>query len=148
MSALALGTVPVFEEPSKRSGPRGRQPESASNDAVKDWARMRKGVLYRNRRGMFRLPEGGMLPYGLGPNGYGDNVGYLTIRITPEMLGREIAVYAMIECKRADKALKTPDDNDPQYKAIQEVRAAGGIAGYARHAGDCEDILNNWRSRG
>lgn len=123
---------------------RGRQPEAASNDAVKDWARLRNGVLHRNRRGMVDLPSGGKMPFGLGPNGYGDNVGYLTITVTPAMLGKRIAIYTMIECKRADKALRKAEPDDPQVKCIQEVCDAGGIAGFARHAEDAEEIYARW----
>ena len=141
-----LSGATVMEQPNKRSGPRGKQPESASNDAVKQWANLRNGVLYRNRRGMFELPNGTKLPYGLGPNGYGDNVGYLTITITPDLVGRKVAVFSMIECKRADKALKDPSEYGDQFKYIEEVRDAGGIAGLARQAEDAEEILTNWRN--
>ncbi len=135
-------------EISRPRAPNGKQPESASNDAVKAWANLRNGTLYRNRRGMLTLPSGGKMPYGLGPNGYGDNVGYLTITVTPEMVGRRIAVYTMVECKRADKALHAPDPDDPQLKYILEVTDAGGIAGFARHAEDAELILERWRRGG
>lgn len=134
-----LDKMPAYVAPKKR----GKQPESASNDAVKQWANYRNGILYRNRRGMVDMPWGKM-PFGLGPNGYGDNVGYLTITVTPEMVGRKIAVFSMIECKRADKALSTPDTNDHQEKMIQEVRSAGGFAGFARQAEDAERLWQEW----
>lgn len=147
--ALAMGceVAPVMEQPKVRTtGPRGKQPESASNDAVKSWARYRAGVLYRNRRGFARTEDGGF-PFGLGPNGYGDNIGYLTITVTPAMVGKRIAVYAMVECKRADKALKNPAEYGDQHKYVIEVRDAGGIAGFARQAEDAEAIYLRWWQR-
>lgn len=138
------GGETVMEQPKKRAVARGKQPESASNDAVKGWANIRRGVLYRNRRGMVDLPSGGKMPYGLGPNGYGDNVGYLPVVITADMVGRTLAVYTMVECKRADQALKDPEAYGDQFKYVEEVRAAGGIAGFARHAEDSEAIYQRW----
>lgn len=133
--------------PPKTRGPTGTQKESAVNDAVKDWARIRQGVLYRNRRGMADLPKGGKMPFGLGPNGYGDLVGYLTIQITPEMIGRNMAVFSMIESKRPKTLLDRGGvEEDHQRDRILEVRAAGGIAGFARDAEQAEAIYQEWRN--
>jgi hypothetical protein len=134
-----MGGSAQMEAPSARAGKRGRQPESKVNDAVKEWARYRGGVLYRNRRGMVQLPSGGQMPVGLGPNGYGDNVGYLTITVTPAMVGRRVAVFAMIESKVRGGA------DDHQLMHIEAVRDAGGIAGCANNAEDCERILLTWK---
>ncbi len=139
LAFMAGSTKMEAPQATNRTGPRGRQPESKVNDAVKEWARYRQGVLYRNRRGMVELRSGAKMPIGLGPNGYGDNVGYLTVTITPEMVGRRVAVFTMIESKVRGGA------DDHQLKHIEEVRDAGGIAGCATSAEDCEQILTHWR---
>lgn len=118
----------------------GRQKESTVNDAVQEWARYRNGVLFRNRRGMVDLPSGGKMPFGLGPNGYGDVVGYLTITVTPAMLNKRIAVYCMVESKFDPKVGPEPH----QQKYIDEVRDAGGISGCAHNALDCEEMLSRY----
>jgi hypothetical protein len=142
VSFLSLGTpnevpMPEYRAPVKR----GKQKESLVNDAVKDWANLRGGVLYRNRRGMVRLQNGNMMPIGLGPNGTGDLIGYLTITITPDMVGRKVAVFSMIESKTSTGTLE-----DHQRDRILEVRDAGGISGCARSAEDSERILQAWRA--
>lgn len=133
--------VPVLE-PKKERKNSGRQPESAVNDEVKRWANARDGVLYRNRRGMVELRSGVRLPIGLGPNGYGDLCGYLTIQITPAMVGRRVAVFAMVESKTEKGRL-----DDHQLQMIEEVRDAGGIAGCCRSAVDAEVMLATWSTR-
>jgi len=124
----------------EQAKPRGKQPESKVNDAVKQWGRLR-GQLYRNRRGMIDLPNGGKMPIGLGPNGAGDNVGWQTVTITPAMLGRKVAIYTEIESK-TDSGLLA----EHQLARIEEVRDAGGIAFVARSAEDCEEEFNRWRA--
>lgn len=136
--AFASGGTQMEIAPARRNG---RQKESLVNDAVKDWAKLRGGVLYRNRRGMVDLASGAKMPIGLGPNGYGDLVGYLPVTITPEMLGRTIAVYCMVE----SKVRGVPEPH--QQARIDEVRAAGGIAGGACNAEDAEIVLSSWRAR-
>lgn len=137
-AAFASGRL---EEMPKAVKPRktGRQKESLVNDAVIKVARLHGATLYRNRRGMVRLEHGGMFPYGLGPNGYPDLVGYKTITITPDMVSKRIAVYVGIESKRADKAKRTADDH--QEDQLTVIRAAGGIAGVCRSAEEAEELL-------
>jgi len=100
LDALHNGTKPEFIQPrtSSSRSPK-RQAESSVNDAVKQWARTKGGELYRNARGMMPLPNGGMRPYGLGPNGAGDLIGPMQVTITPEMVGRTISVYCELESK-------------------------------------------------
>lgn len=123
------------------SSPRGKQPESRVNDAVREWGRLR-GALFRNRRGMIDLPRGGKMPIGLGPNGAGDNIGWQTVTITPAMVGKRVAVYTEIESKTPAGRLA-----EHQQQRLEEVRDAGGIAFVATQAQDCEDGFNRWRER-
>lgn len=64
--------------------------------------------------------------FGLHP-GSADLIGWKSIVITPEMVGRKVAVFVSIECKTPDGKVR-PDQEQWQL-VIQE---AGGIACIAR----------------
>jgi hypothetical protein len=140
MSALALGTVPTFELPTTRNRKTGKQKESLVNDAAKEWARARNGVLYRNRRGMVELSSGAKMPIGLGPNGTGDLIGYMRVLITADMVGRVLPIYTEIESKTDTGKLA-----EHQIARIEELRDVQAIAGCVRNVDDCEQIMARWR---
>lgn len=141
LDALANNTTPVFEQPIRKKT--GTQKETAYDKANAEAAKALYGAtLYRNRRGMVQLPGGGMFPYGLGPNGFGDRVGFTPIVITPEMVGKTVAVFTMVESKTP-----TGKPSEDQLRCIEEVRDAGGIAGVARGADDVVTIYERWRKR-
>jgi len=132
------GSAVVEQAPARKTG---TQKETAYDKANADTARALYGaVLYRNRRGMVQLPGGGMFPYGLGPNGFGDRVGYTPIKITAEHVGRTVAVFTMIEAKTKDGVVSSD-----QITRIEEVKDAGGIAGVARCPDDVVAIYNGWK---
>lgn len=132
---LAGGTA-MEQAPVRKRGP---QPEGAINKAIIQAARLRGATLYRNRRGMLPLPNGGMLPFGLGPAGYPDNVGYLPITITPGMVGRKVAIFCAIEAKTDTGVLA-----EHQARVIEELRDAGAIAGVATSATDTDELIRRW----
>lgn len=141
LDALANGTTPNYEHAKPRKT--GTQKETAYDKANAEAAAALYGAtLYRNRRGMVQLPGGGVFPYGLGPNGFGDRVGYTPIIITLDMVGRKIAVFTMVESKTPAGVV-----SDEQLKCIEEVRDAGGIAGVARGPDDVVLIYQGWRKR-
>lgn len=59
--------------------------------------------------------------------GSGDIVGWTTITVTPEMVGRKLAVFTSIEVKTETGRLRK---NQERWAA--SVREAGGFAGVAR----------------
>ena len=79
--------------------------------------------------------------YGLGSEagrplpGTSDTIGHHTITITPEMVGRQVAVFVAIEAKHL--AQLTP----AQRAFLLAVHRAGGIAGCARSVDDARLIL-------
>jgi hypothetical protein len=131
------GVVPTLEQSVPRK--RGKQKESLVNDAVRDWARVRNGELYRNRRGMVQLATGAQMPIGLGPNGSGDMIGWMRVRITPDLVGRTLPIYCEIESK-TQTGILAPH----QQARIEYLRDLQAIAGCARSADDCEEILRRW----
>jgi hypothetical protein len=79
-------------------------------------------VLHRNDNGTGFRKDGSTFKYGLDP-GSGDQIGWKSITITPNMIGKKIAVFQSIE-------IKTLKDQISYTQIIWylNVRNAGGIA--------------------
>jgi hypothetical protein len=72
-----------------------------------------------------------------GFEGQSDLGGWHSIIVTPEMVGRKLAIYAAIEVKTKTGRLKKA-----QKRFLDLVRAAGGIAGVARSPEEAEELLD------
>lgn len=93
--------------------------------------------LFRNQVGQLPDPRTGRaVQFGLA-RGSADLIGWRTITITPDMVGRQVAVFTSIEVKTPTGRIR-PD----QQAWLDTVQAAGGIAGIARSVQDSEDLLN------
>ncbi len=97
--------------------------------------------LWRNNVGMLRDRNGRPVAFGLGSwggevvSGPSDVIGHHTITITPDMVGRQVAVFVAIEAKDLGQ-LK------PKQRAfLLAVHRAGGLAGVARSTDDARRIL-------
>jgi len=88
-------------------------------------------VTFRNRETYFvELYDARMISYGL-CIGSSDRVGWRTLEITPDMVGRRIAQIVVIESK-------TPAYNkcsEEQKNFLSQVARAGGLAMIARRRG-------------
>jgi hypothetical protein len=136
--AFADGATEVEQPPERK--PTGPQKETAVNKVVQAlWSAIKRGALYRNRRGMVDLASGAKMPIGLGPNGTGDVIGYSLVRITPAMLNRVLPVYTELESK-TDTGRLAPH----QLARIEELRDLNAIAGCVRSAEDAESIYRSW----
>jgi hypothetical protein len=62
-----------------------------------------------------------------------------TITVTPEMVGRKIAVFTAIEVKQPKKK-----PTDKQHHFITTVTEMGGIAFVATGTDDVEEAINNY----
>ncbi|MEN9767466.1 MAG: hypothetical protein RLZZ32_1426 [Cyanobacteriota bacterium] len=94
--------------------------------------------LWRNNTGALKDARGQLVRYGLCP-GSPDRVGLRTIIVTPEMVGKKIAVFAAIEVKDRGRPTKQ------QQTFIKFVQDAGGLAGFAHNVGEARAILYpNW----
>lgn len=94
--------------------------------------------LFRNQVGSLPDPRTGRLvTFGLA-RGSADLIGWRVVTVTPEMVGRRLAVFTSIEVKTTTGRL-TP----AQHNWLGVVRAAGGIAGVARSVTDAEAVLSN-----
>lgn len=72
-----------------------------------------------------------------------DLPGWTTITITPEMVGRKVAVFTSIETKRT----KGGQASDHQLNWCNQVDQAGGIAGIANSPEAALAIVESWKHR-
>lgn len=89
-----------------------------------------------NRDGSITLPKWNRVIFGFGP-GSSDLIGWRTVVIRPEHVGKKVAQFVALEAKsKGGKLSKT------QANFIRAVRAAGGRAGVFRNEREAQDILD------
>ena len=87
--------------------------------------------LMKNVRGRFKTLDGKrVVSAGLSMNGSSDTVGIRPVLITPDMVGKTIGQFFVIEAK-APGAYTNPEHLAEQEKFIQLVRRYGGDGGFA-----------------
>jgi hypothetical protein len=90
-----------------------------------------KAVVFRNNQGVAHYPDGSVVRYGLANPGGSDLIGWTSRTVTPEMVGKKIAIFTAVEVKIA-----TGRTSDAQRNFLQAVETAGGIAVVARSETD------------
>lgn len=73
--------------------------------------------------------------YGLCP-GSSDRIGWKSVTVTPDMVGKKVAVFVALEIKTGAGRL-----TENQTNFITAVNASGGIAGVARNVEDGRKLL-------
>ena len=110
--------------------------------------------LMRNNSGAFQDKDGRQVRYGLGnvSKSHGDRikssdlVGFTKVTITPDMVGREVAIFTAVEVKREDWKFSPKDKREmAQWAFIRWVKKAGGIAGFANSIEMFTDIFKEYR---
>ena len=91
--------------------------------------------LFRNNTGALLDIKGRLVRFGL-CKGSSDLIGFKTITITPDMVGKEVAIFSAIEVK--DKSKVTTD----QKHFIDIIQNAGGLAGVAKDVDEAKKILD------
>jgi hypothetical protein len=91
--------------------------------------------LWRNNTGALRDQRGQLVRFGL-CEGSSDLIGYRTVTITPDMVGRQIAQFVALEIKAP-----TGRTTAPQRQFLATCQAAGAVAGVARNQADAEALL-------
>lgn len=94
--------------------------------------------LFRFHCGEFEMAHGGYLVVGV--PGMSDLQGWKTTLITPEMVGTYVPVYTAIEVKRPG-ARTEKKRLEQQTSFINEVRAHGGLAGFATNPEQAHAIV-------
>jgi hypothetical protein len=91
--------------------------------------------LFRNNTGTLKDANGRPVQFGL-CKGSADLIGWRTITITPDMVGRQVAVFTSIEVKTPTGRVR-PE----QQQWLKAVQAAGGVGGIARSVEDAQAIV-------
>lgn len=92
--------------------------------------------VWRNNSGKLPDPRTGRwVQFGVASPGGSDLIGYRTIEVTPDMVGRKVAIFTAIEVKTA-----TGRATPKQRRFIEHTRSAGGISGIARSTNDALQI--------
>ncbi len=92
--------------------------------------------IFRNNVGKLEDRFGRWVIFGLCP-GSSDLIGWRSIIVTPEMVGKPVAVFVAIEIK-VPGGRRAPD----QKAFIAAVQQAGGIAGFADSDWAAVEVIN------
>lgn len=118
-------------------------PEAKATDEVKARACEWKARLFRNNSGALKDENGRLIRFGLGNVSAkenkrlksGDEIGWVPVTITPDMVGKTLPVFANIEIKALgfkEKLHYNPNSREyAQNNFNQMVIAHNGIAGFA-----------------
>jgi len=102
--------------------------------------------LFRNNCGVAKYGKS-WVRYGIrekGKKGGGsDHIGYLPIRVTQEMVGHYLAVFVAAESKRPVGGKYDED----QVLFVDNIRAAGGIAGFVRSWEEARALVADFYAR-
>jgi hypothetical protein len=90
--------------------------------------------LFRNQVGLYKLDDGRRISSGLGP-GSSDLIGYTMVQVSPDMVGRRVAIFTAVEVKHGNGKLRPNQEN-----FIQVINRAGGVAFVARTT---EEAISN-----
>jgi hypothetical protein len=107
-------------------------------------------TIFRNNVGMcwignhHRLKDGSLLireprPLHAGLcKGSSDLIGWTTREITPDMVGKKVAIFTALEVK-SERGRTSAE----QFNFIQRLRECGGIAGIARSPEEARNLIEN-----
>jgi len=93
--------------------------------------------LFRNNCGALKDADGRLIRFGVANPGGSDLIGWRSLTVTPDMVGRKLAVFLAIEVK-GERGKAT----DHHRNFITRVRADGGLAGVARSIDDALGIID------
>ncbi len=100
--------------------------------------------LFKNIRGMFYTKDGREIKAGLMADHSGDLVGWTKIVITPDMVGRSVAIYTEIEAKNSKwKKPKNQHEKD-QAERMEKIKTFGGIAAILNSEKNLKILLENF----
>lgn len=131
-------------------------PEGKAKQNVRLRAAQWGARLYTNNTGVAYDQSGRPVFFGLGNEGKKDadsirtpdDVGFTVITVTPEMVGKKIAVFTAIDAKKLGFTVKpnyaVGTREYGQQKFFDIVKMHNGIAGFASCAADVDTIYNEF----
>ena len=103
--------------------------------------------LFRNNTGALYNNKGQLVKYGLFI-GSSDRIGLTKIKITPDMVGREIGVFTALEMKHSHwnppKSGKAKKHYDEQKDFIDIIKRFKGIAGFVTDPDDAIKLIKEF----
>lgn len=111
--------------------------------------------LFRNNVGAFKSPNGQWVRYGLANDSKqmnqeiksSDLIGWTCIEITPDMVGRTVAVFTSIEVKEEGykpSGKAKLEHYQAQLRWCERVAEQGGIAGIVDSADKAVRLVRDW----
>lgn len=94
------------------------------------------GRVAKQEGAQFHIINGRRVQFGLCP-GSSDLIGWRTITVTPEMVGKRLALFLALEVKTPTGAATME-----QINFIAAVRKSGGLAGIVRSVDDAISVCN------
>lgn len=127
--------------------------ESDLSKKIQELAVKFKCKLLRNNSGAMKDKTGRHVRYGLGNISKklwdkwktSDQIGYTKVVITPDMVGRTVAIFTAVEVKLPDSPID--DRYRAQEKFINQVKVDGGIAAIIKSIDEIEDLFNSYFTR-
>lgn len=111
--------------------------------------------LLRNNCGVMQDARGNFVHYGVGGNGGADLIGWVQVKITPEMVGRTVAIMASVEAKSKDwrppgpVAMASGGKDAKRWEAQcnwrDAILKAGGIACVAQSPLDVAQAIEGFK---
>jgi len=102
--------------------------------------------LFRNNRGFFYTMDGRKTRAGLEAEGASDLVGFAPVVITPEMVGRTVAVLLCVETKKSDWKKPTREHEKKQENFINFINMNGGIAFFLNNPADLKKKIDGYKT--
>lgn len=109
--------------------------------------------LMRNNSGALADATGRIVRYGLGNVSKAQNnrikssdlIGFKVVKITPEMVGKTVAVFTAIECKEEGFKLDLRDKRiHAQHNFINFINTNGGIAGFCDSVESFQKLITSY----
>jgi len=113
--------------------------EQSNQNAIRAACNTGKTRAWRNNIAKLQV-RGYWVNYGIPGPGGSDLIGLHSLTITPDMVGKRVAVFTAIEVK-SDTGKATAD----QIAFLDFVTAMGGIAGVARSADEALATISNYK---
>lgn len=138
---------------------RNRTPEAKAKDNVLLRANQWNARLFKNNSGVAFDKNGRPVYFGLGNERKkkandirtADDIGWTEVTITPEMVGKKIAVFTCIDSKKLGFVVKNNyTEGTTEYgqnKFFEIVKNANGIAGFASCPEQVDDIFNEFNAK-
>lgn len=103
-------------------------------------------ILLRNNSGGFKNKDGRFVRFGLGHTSpkslkSSDLIGLTTVTITPDMVGKKVAIFTAIEVKEPNWKFTGTEREVSQEKFINWVRLHGGISSFCKSVDEFTQLL-------